>query len=86
MKKHYSYAVKDELIKYFPGDTIAEMRISDAGGIKNKQENNLPRAWAYADNMALGYFLKALGKISRCVISSWMRDNCASAFMIDSFT
>ena len=58
MKKHYPYSVKDELVKYFPGDTITEMRISDAGGIKNEQENNLPTAWTYTDNMALRHFLK----------------------------
>ena len=58
MKKHYSYSVKDELIKYFPGDTITEMRISKSDSVQSEREGIIPRAWAYADNMALGYFLK----------------------------
>ncbi len=51
------YSVKDTLTKYFPGDTITEMRASDAGGIKENREDILPLALAYADDMAIGHFL-----------------------------
>ena len=51
------YSVKDLLTKYFPGDTITEMRASDADGIKENREDILPLAWAYADDMAIGHFL-----------------------------
>ncbi len=57
MSKHYSYSVKDVLTEYFPGDTITEMRISDADGVQTERANMLPRAWAYADDMAIGHFL-----------------------------
>ena len=51
------YSVKDLLTKYFPGDTITEMRASDADGVKENREDILPLAWAYADDMAIGHFL-----------------------------
>ena len=51
------YSVKDTLTKYFPGDTITEMRASDADGVKENREDILPLALAYADDMAIGHFL-----------------------------
>ena len=51
------YSIKDTLTKYFPGDTITEMRASDADGIKENREDILPLALAYADDMAIGHFL-----------------------------
>lgn len=51
------YSVKDTLTKHFPGDTITEMRASDADGVKENREDILPLAWAYADDMAIGHFL-----------------------------
>lgn len=51
------YSVKDTLTNYFPGDTITEMRASYAGGIKEDREDILPLALAYADDMAIQYFL-----------------------------
>lgn len=57
MRKYYSYSVKDELIKYFPGDTVVQMRASDADGVQNPGENIIARAWAYADEMAVRHFI-----------------------------
>lgn len=51
------YSVKDTLTKYFPGDTITEMRASDADGVKENREDILPLALACADDMAIGHFL-----------------------------
>lgn len=51
------YSIKDTLTKYFPGDTITEMRASDADGVKENREDILPLALAYADDMAIGHFL-----------------------------
>ena len=51
------YSVKDLLTKYFPGDTITEMRASDVDGAKENREDLLPLAWAYADDMAIQHFL-----------------------------
>jgi len=57
VKKHYSYSVKDELMKYFPGDTIAEMRNHKETRGEKDFDHMVTLAWAYADTHALGFFL-----------------------------
>ena len=47
MSKYYSYSVKDELIKYFPGDTIAEMRNHKEDRGENDFDHMVELAWAY---------------------------------------
>lgn len=57
MSKYYSYSVKDELIKYFPGDTITEMRNHKEERGEKDFDHMVILAWAYADTHALGFFL-----------------------------
>ncbi len=57
MNSRSNYSVKNILTQYFQGDTITEMRASNAHGIKNNREDILPLALAYADDMAIGHFL-----------------------------
>ena len=51
------YSVKDTLEKYFPGDTVSEMRALNIGSINQKREDIIPLALAYTDSMALSHFL-----------------------------
>jgi len=60
MRKHYTYSVKDELIKYFPGDTITEMRNHKEKIWETDFDHIVTLAWAYADTQALGFFLSNL--------------------------
>lgn len=59
MRKYYTYSVKEELTKYFQGDTISEMRAYDETFLPKDDNNFIAHAWAHADNVALGYFLQS---------------------------
>jgi len=56
MEKYYAYSVKDELERYFSQDTIVNMRAKD-DSFEDDVENITALAWAYADQVARGYFL-----------------------------
>ena len=70
------YSVKDTLTKYFPGDTITEMRASDADGVKENREDILPLAWAYADDMAIMCFQKG-----RFLVDTVLHDDYIAYFI-----
>ncbi len=56
MQKYYSYSVKDLLTESFPGNSVTEMRAKKQRDATQDQSLTA-RAWAYADNQAIQYFL-----------------------------
>lgn len=60
IKKYYPYSVKEELGRFFPGDTLAGLCGWNGQYACHDPQKKIPYGWAYADWVARDYFRQDL--------------------------